>query len=290
MNMKKLLIVICILANQFINSAKAQAPQSFNYQAVARDAAGAVISNQAVSFRISLLQGSSTGTSVFTETHNVNTNQFGLVNFAIGSGTLLNGSFSTINWANGPYFVQIEIDITGGSNYVSMNTTQLLSIPYALYAETSGSSIPGPQGPAGPQGNDGPIGPQGPAGPQGLPGTYTSGNGIDINGQVITNTLPDQIVTLNGTGQTNITGTYPNYVVNTPNIQAGNGISVSGQTITNTAPDQTVTINGSGQTNVTGNYPNFNINTPNYIAGEGIEISNDSIINTAPFTYGDGKP
>jgi hypothetical protein len=95
--MKKLLIVICILANQFINSAKAQAPQSFNYQAVARDAAGAVISNQAVSFRISLLQGSITGTSVFAETHNVNTNQFGLVNFAIGSGTLLNGSFSTIN-------------------------------------------------------------------------------------------------------------------------------------------------------------------------------------------------
>jgi hypothetical protein len=244
--MKKLLIVICILANQFINSAKAQAPQSFNYQAVARDAAGAVISNQAVSFRISLLQGSSTGTSVFTETHNVNTNQFGLVNFGIGSGTLLNGSFSTINWANGPYFVQIEIDITGGSNYVSMNTTQLLSIPYALYAETSGSSIPGPQGPAGPQGNDGPagpqgiagpqgvdgpIGPQGPAGPQGLPGTYTSGNGIDINGQVITNTLPDQIVTLNATGISNATGAYPNFTINTPPYTSGTGITINGQII-----------------------------------------------------------
>jgi hypothetical protein len=132
MNTKKLLIIICILANQFINSAKAQAPQSFNYQAVARDAAGAVISNQAVSFRISLLQGSATGTNVYSETHAVNTNLFGLVNFAIGNGTILSGNFSTINWAGGTYFVKVELDATGGSTYVLMSTTQLISVPYAL--------------------------------------------------------------------------------------------------------------------------------------------------------------
>jgi hypothetical protein len=132
MNTKKLLIIICILANQFINSAKAQAPQSFNYQAVARDAAGSVISNQAVSFRISLLQGSATGTNVYSETHAVTTNQFGLVNFAIGVGTVVSGSFANINWAGGAYFVKVELDATGGSTYVVMSTTQLISVPYAL--------------------------------------------------------------------------------------------------------------------------------------------------------------
>jgi hypothetical protein len=133
-----------------------------------------------------------------------------------------------------------------------------LSVPYAMYAANSGSSIPGPQGPQGPAGNDGapglqgPIGadgPQGPqgltgaagavgpqgqtgaTGPQGLPGTYTSGNGININGQVITNTLPDQTVTINGTGQTNITGTYPNFNVNTPLYTAGTGVNINGTTI-----------------------------------------------------------
>jgi hypothetical protein len=179
MNTKKLLIIICILANQFIKSANAQAPQSFNYQAVARDASGAVLSNQAVSFRISLLQGSATGTNVYSETHPATTNQFGLVNFAIGGGTLVSGSFANINWAQGPYFVQVELDATGGSNYVIMNTTQLLSVPYAMYAASSGSSIPGPAGPQGLQGATGPqgltgtagvTGPQGPAGNDGATG------------------------------------------------------------------------------------------------------------------------
>jgi hypothetical protein len=247
MNTKKLLIIICILANQFFNTVNAQAPQSFNYQAVARDASGVVLSNQAVSFRISLLQGSATGTNVYSETHAVTTNIFGLVNFAIGGGTIVSGSFANINWAQGPYFAQIELDATGGSTYVIMNTTQLLSVPYAQYAEKSGNP------------------------------TLQAGSGIAIQNDSIINTAQNQQVNLSGTGQTNITGTYPNYVVNTPNIQAGNGISVTGQTITNTAPDQTVTINGTGQTNVTGTYPNFTVNTPPYTAGTGINISGTNI-------------
>jgi hypothetical protein len=247
MNTKKLLIIVCILANQFINTVNAQAPQSFNYQAVARDASGAVLSNQAVSFRISLLQGSATGSNVYSETHPITTNQFGLVNFAIGGGTIVSGSFANINWAQGPYFAQIELDATGGSTYVIMNTTQLLSVPYAQYAEKSGNP------------------------------TLQAGSGIAIQNDSIINTAQNQQVNLSGTGQTNITGTYPNYVVNTPTIQAGNGISVTGQTITNTAPDQTVTINGTGQTNVTGTYPNFTVNTPPYTAGTGINISGTNI-------------
>lgn len=137
MNTKKLLIIICIIANQLINSAKAQAPQSFNYQAVARNSNGIVLINQAVSFRISLLQGSATGTNTYTETHTATTNQFGLVNFAIGTGSVVSGIFSNINWANGPYFIQVELDVAGGSNYILMSTTQLLSVPYAMYASNA---------------------------------------------------------------------------------------------------------------------------------------------------------
>ncbi|NQX99504.1 MAG: hypothetical protein HRT73_16745, partial [Flavobacteriales bacterium] len=85
-------------------------------------------------------------------------------NMNIGSGSLVSGAFSTINWANGPFFLEVEFDPTGGSAYTSMGTSQLLSVPYALYAKTSGSSIPGPAGAIGPTGLQGPIGVTGPAG------------------------------------------------------------------------------------------------------------------------------
>ncbi|MBP6183142.1 hypothetical protein [Flavobacterium sp.] len=139
MNTKKIFIIFCIIASQLINSVNAQAPQSFNYQAVAHTSSGAIISSQAVSFRISILQGSATGSSVYSEIHAVTTNQSGLVNFAIGGGTLVSGNFATINWSQGPYFVKVELDATGGSTYVTMSTTQLLSVPYAQYAERSGN-------------------------------------------------------------------------------------------------------------------------------------------------------
>ena len=247
MKIKIVPLTIILIAHLLINTSFGQAPQSFNYQAVARDASGAVISNQAVNFRISLLQGSATGTSSYTETHAVTTNLLGLVNFAIGGGTVISGNFSNINWAQGPYFAQIELDASNSGTYVLMSTTQLLSVPYAQYAEKSGNP------------------------------TLHAGSGIAIQNDSIVNTAQNQQVNVSGTGQTNVTGTYPNYVVNTPNIQAGNGISVSGQTITNTAPDQVVSLNGTGHTAVTGTYPNFTVNTPNYVGGIGITISGNNI-------------
>jgi hypothetical protein len=99
-----------------------------------------------------------------------------LASIEIGGGTVVSGNFSTINWANGPYFIKTETDPAGGINYTITGTSQLLSVPYAMYAANSGSSIPGPQGPQGPAGNDGapgpqgPIGADGPQGPQGLTG------------------------------------------------------------------------------------------------------------------------
>jgi len=116
----------------------AQIPQSFKYQAVARDSTGSVIVNQSVTFRISILKGSTTGFAFYTETHAVNTNQFGLVNLEVGNGNTIFGVFANINWQDGSFFIQIEMDVNGGSNFQLMGTSQLLQVPYSLYSEVSG--------------------------------------------------------------------------------------------------------------------------------------------------------
>lgn len=160
--MKKLYILvaaICLSTYTF-----AQAPQKMTYQAVVRNTSNQLVTSASVGMKISVLQGSATGTVVYAETHSTATNANALATVQIGGGTLLSGDFSTIDWSNGPYFLKTETDPTGGSTYTITGTTQLLSVPYALYAETSGSSTPGPQGPQGPQGPIGLTGPQGPAG------------------------------------------------------------------------------------------------------------------------------
>jgi trimeric autotransporter adhesin len=119
---------------------RAQAPRAFKYQAVARDAAGNLLASQAVAFRIKIHMGSSSDTVVYTETHSVTTNTFGMVNLSIGSGTVISGTFSTIDWGASGYYVETEMDPAGGAAYVVMGTSQLLSVPYALYSEKSGTS------------------------------------------------------------------------------------------------------------------------------------------------------
>ncbi len=145
----------------------AQAPDRISYQAVIRNGSNALVQNQTVGMRISLLQGSAGGTAVYVETQSSATNGNGLVSIEIGGGTAVSGTLPGINWANGPFFIKTETDPSGGTAYSISSVTQLLSVPYALYAKNAGSSTPGPQGPAGPQGA---TGPQGPAGPQGEPG------------------------------------------------------------------------------------------------------------------------
>ncbi|MCT4583279.1 MAG: MSCRAMM family adhesin SdrC, partial [Flavobacteriales bacterium] len=117
----------------------AQAPEEFNYQAVARDVSGNVIPNQTIGVEISILESSSSGTVIYTETHAPTTNNFGLLNLNIGRGTIVSGTFNTIDWANNNYFVQISMDMTGGTNYNIMGTSQLISVPYALHAKTANS-------------------------------------------------------------------------------------------------------------------------------------------------------
>lgn len=164
-----------------------------------RDASGDVINNQLVGIRISLLQNT---TIVYQETYETTTNDFGLINLVIGNGTVTQGTFSTLDWVSGPYFIELEIDILGGSNYVMMGSQQLVSVPYALYAETSGSSTPGPQGPQGITGNDGAdgaTGAQGPTGSTGNNATIYAGNGITISNDSIISQIKTHIATISTT-------------------------------------------------------------------------------------------
>jgi len=114
----------------------AQSAQSFNYQAVVRGASGNAIVDQTVGLQISILQGSASGTAVYVERFTPTTNDYGLINIQVGTGAVQSGTFSTIDWANGPYFLKTEIDDAGGTSYTEMGTSQLLSVPYALHAET----------------------------------------------------------------------------------------------------------------------------------------------------------
>ena len=174
------LIMVSILYSLLLsNFSFGQVPQKMSYQAVIRDGANVLVQNQTVGMQISVLQGSTVGTVIYVESHNTITNANGLVSIEIGTGNVIAGVFANIDWANGPYFIKTETDPTGGTNYSIAGTTQLLSVPYAMYAAASGSSIPGPQGPAGatgatgaqgPAGNNGATGQQGPAGATGTQG------------------------------------------------------------------------------------------------------------------------
>jgi len=135
--MKKTLYTFIALL--FSASIFAQAPQSFKYQAIVRDANGQLIANQQIGIQISILKDSVNGYSVYTETFSVSSNNFGLVNINIGMGNS-NNNFSTINWANGTFFIKIEIDISGGTSYQDFGTSQLLSVPYSLYSNHADSA------------------------------------------------------------------------------------------------------------------------------------------------------
>jgi hypothetical protein len=117
----------------------AQAPEKMSYQAVLRDASNVLLTNQSVGMQISILQGTITGTAVYTETQTTTTNLNGLVSLEIGSGTS-SDNFSTIDWSAGPYFIKTATDPAGGTSYSITGTSQIMSMPYALYAKNSGVS------------------------------------------------------------------------------------------------------------------------------------------------------
>ena len=195
--MKKLVLVLSFMLLA-LAAVFAQAPQRMSYQAVVRDANNALVTNHAVTARITILQGGIGGTPVYVENHSVMTNSNGLMTLEVGNGAAVSGSMESINWGNGPFYLKSEIDPEGGISYTVEGVQELLSVPYALYAARA-DNVPafavtptdtgyvfvltmgdgttqtyvvrngqdgqaGATGPAGPQGPPGATGPQGAAG------------------------------------------------------------------------------------------------------------------------------
>lgn len=186
-----------------------QTPTTFNYQAVLRDADGHIHVSTNVSIQLVIHQGSATGTTVYSEVHNTTTTEFGLVNLEIGSVTP--ASFATIDWSAGPYFIEVIV------NGTSMGASELLTVPYALYAV---NGVPGPQGDPGPQGiqgdpgpegpkgdkgdqgDPGPQGPQGDPGPEGPPGTLEENSVESVH--VLNNSLTADDLAPNSVGSSEV--------------------------------------------------------------------------------------
>ncbi|MEO8088037.1 MAG: hypothetical protein ABI763_14535 [Bacteroidota bacterium] len=184
-----------------------QVPQGFNYQAVARNSTGQVLAIQSIAIRFTLTNGNG-GTMLYQETNTTTTNQFGLFTLVIGNGNVMAGVFASIQWDSVSAWLEVEMDPTGGTNYSSMGSSQLFSVPYAMYAQNGNPGPPGPQGVAG---ADGVIGPAGPS------ATDTLVQRIAVNGwlnglrihQTFTDTL-DSVLTMIDSGSVDVyRGFYP---------------------------------------------------------------------------------
>lgn len=243
----------------------AQAPaEGINYQAVARDANGNVLTSP-ITVRTGILSNSPNGTLIYQETHSVTPNSFGLFNLVIGQGTQTGGTasgFAAIDWSTGPYFAKTEIN-TGGS-FINMGTSQLWSVPYALYARSAGNSQ-----------------------------TITAGTGIGVvqNGQVVTissNLSLDGLTDVNTAGagngqvlQFNGTDWVPGTVTGGGTFNAGAGININGTTISALDTDpanefQNLSLSGQVLSISNGNSVTLP-SSPVYVAGAGIGITGTTI-------------
>lgn len=125
-----LLLILALTSTAAIS----QSPQQFTYQTVVRDNNNQLVANRTVGMRISILRDSLSGQSAYTETHTPKTNTQGIVQLNIGGGTVVSGTFASVPWSSGKLYVKTEIDLQGGTNHTTSGTTQLLSVPYSLYA------------------------------------------------------------------------------------------------------------------------------------------------------------
>ena len=242
--MKKLFYSLSVFASILISTSsnlfsQNAVPQQINYQAIARNQIGSVFANTAISIRFSVAINQ-TASPIYQETHQTQTNQFGLFNVKIGAGAATIGNFANINWGAGNQYLKSEIDIQNTGNFVLLGNEQLLSVPFALYAQNAGNAgsgsigPQGPQGEAGPQGLPGNSGPQGLQGPQGIPGAAGSNGSNGANGSNGTNGINGNTI-LNGTSNpSGATGNLGDFYLNTasnelfgPKLASGWGSGVS---------------------------------------------------------------
>jgi hypothetical protein len=270
----------------------AQIPQLFNYQGIARDAGGNVLPARKIGVQLSVLDGGPAGSAVYQETFTDTTNAFGLFTMPVGGGTVVSGSFASIDWATGNKYLQTAIDLTGGTNYALSGTTQLLSVPYALYAQSAAVSTGGSWST---NGNNFGIND-----PQPFLGT-TDGWPLLflINNQPAGVLDPGTLNTLLGQGSS-----YPNSITGTPAGQgnAGLGFSVLGNNYgnlntavgayalyNNTSGTQNVAIGGcassTGFTQLPGTLTTNQTGSFITAIGTGADVSTDGLANATAIGY-----
>ena len=144
--MKKIKLLFTLFLLLVISMQAQEPPNAFNYSAVARDAAGEPIATTTIGIQVSILQSSTIGSAIYVENHFINTDDFGLFNLIIGAGAAQIGTMENIAWDTDNFYLQIGMDANGGTNFMTMGTTQLLSVPYALHAKTAESIVGGGTG------------------------------------------------------------------------------------------------------------------------------------------------
>jgi uncharacterized protein (TIGR02145 family) len=263
----------------------AQAPQAFKYQAVARDLNGNPVMNQNVSVKIVILAGSTSGTMVYSELHSTATNSLGLFNLEIGNPIqVLSGSFAAIDWGAATHFLKLEIDPSGGSNFQLMGISQLLSVPYALFAENTANNDDADADPSNElqtiikdgqtvtlsdgggsftdETNDADSNPTNELqtlNQNGLNVTLSQGGGT-INVADNDNNPANELQQISKVGNTvTLSQNGGSFTDENTTYQAGAGLQLTGTTFSNLAPDQTVTINAGNGISKSGTYPGFTI-------------------------------
>ncbi len=235
-----------ILSLSLSLSALAQAPQMLSYQAAVRNNSGIAIPNKKLCVRISIHESSTSGKTDYQETFTPTSNNLGLFTLNIGTGTPVSGTFLDIDWSTGTKFLQVEIDTAGGINYTDMGTTQLLSVPYALYAAKAGNSL-------------------------------SAGNGIAIRNDSIVNVSPDRSITIKGTGTATVTGTYPDFTIHGDSSQNNsaqwNANEIQGQKISNATPTNKEVLKWNSVTN---EWEPAVDSSVSYKAGNGLYLKGDT--------------
>jgi|JFJP01.1.fsa_nt_gi uncharacterized protein (TIGR02145 family) len=256
-----------------------QTPQAFKYQAVARDLNGNPVINQEISVKISILAGSPEGEVLYSEIHQTTTNSLGLLNLEVGRGTTLTGEFAMIAWGNNASFIKTEMDLTGGSNFVFMGTSQLLSVPYSLFSD---NGVPDGQNPGDMLYWDGTQWIKVSAGQNGQ--VLTFNDGVPVWGGV-------QLPIINTNAITNINA-FTAYGGGNIASDGGSPVIVRGL-CWNNAPNPTTanfkTINGSGAGSFNANLNALAASTLYYVRAYATNSAGTSYGNEVSFTTANGS-
>jgi len=241
LNILTIIIIIISFIILFITSLDLfSQPNYINFQSVLRNNENKLIIDKPVSLRISLLRNSEVGSILYREIHNVLTNYNGIATIQIGSGNNDIGNYSDIEWDKNNVYVRVELDIDNTGIYIVIGTTQLLAVPYALFAKNTSNS-------------------------GGHSTNYIAGDGIKIENDTIINTKPNREVTIVGIDGIKVIGNYPNFIIADSNTgtntiyHAGTGIEIRNDTILNALPDKILLLNGSNGVQISGSYPEFTI-------------------------------